>query len=350
MYRRRKVVREKKPEIPDTLEGFGYVLKENGEIRSKTTDEPYVFEYLPKDRTYNEQRYKAFINLIGEEVEKKLVEEPFNFQKKIIPVDADPAKDPHSYIYMTPNALTTTDKLILFISGNNTRIGQWSRRVMCDENIYTGSVMDTTRRVREKGYEVIIFNPNGNYWYKNRAWEYPEPHSVNITLVPGSEGPEEHCRYVFDHFIRHAKAQKLAALTLDWGGHALTQALDVNFDEYKDRFICTAMANSVHSRDMIKDTSLRTWLFDNCVNWTVSQKEKGGIITDPRFGCTCISSNQEIADFTLTECIDDIMNFIFVKMGDIEPETKDDEDEFENDVTEEQLEELKEHLEITSIQ
>lgn len=37
MYRRRKVVREKKPEIPDTLEGFGYVLKENGEIRSKTT-------------------------------------------------------------------------------------------------------------------------------------------------------------------------------------------------------------------------------------------------------------------------------------------------------------------------
>lgn len=37
-------------------------------------------------------------------------------------------------------------------------------------------------------------------------------------------------------------------------------------------------------------------------------------------------------------------------MGDIEPETKDDEDEFENDVTEEQLEELKEHLEITSIQ
>jgi hypothetical protein len=63
-----------------------------------------------------------------------------------------------------------------------------------------------------------------------------------------------------------------------------------------------------------------------------------------------INIDQEIADFTLTECIDDIMNFIFVKMGDIEPGIKEDEDEFENDVTEEQLEELKEHLEITSIQ
>lgn len=71
---------------------------------------------------------------------------------------------------------------------------------MCDENIYvrnlkketciidkliktkqTGSVMDTTRRVREKGYEVIIFNPNGNYWYKNRAWVRQSqyfPHAV----------------------------------------------------------------------------------------------------------------------------------------------------------------------------
>lgn len=68
------------------------------------------------------------------------------------------------------------------------RIGQWSRRVLCDENIYvsrmerkyrvdddidnnqTGSMMDTTRRFQEKGYEVIILNPNGNYWYNNRAW------------------------------------------------------------------------------------------------------------------------------------------------------------------------------------
>lgn len=24
--------------------------------------------------------------------------------------------------------------------------------------------------VREKGYEVIVLNPNGNYWYDNRAW------------------------------------------------------------------------------------------------------------------------------------------------------------------------------------
>lgn len=56
-----------------------------------------IIFFFKKNRLYINIR----LDLIGEEVEKKLVEEPFNFQKKIIPVDADPAKDPHSYIYMT---------------------------------------------------------------------------------------------------------------------------------------------------------------------------------------------------------------------------------------------------------
>lgn len=30
--------------------------------------------------------------------------------------------------------------------------------------------MEIADLVRDKGYEVIILNPNGNYWYNNRAW------------------------------------------------------------------------------------------------------------------------------------------------------------------------------------
>lgn len=35
MFRRR--VKKQAPTFPDTIEGFGYVVKENGEIRSKDT-------------------------------------------------------------------------------------------------------------------------------------------------------------------------------------------------------------------------------------------------------------------------------------------------------------------------
>jgi hypothetical protein len=36
MYRRRKPIVEEKPEIPSTIEEFGYSIKENGEIRSRS--------------------------------------------------------------------------------------------------------------------------------------------------------------------------------------------------------------------------------------------------------------------------------------------------------------------------
>lgn len=31
-------------------------------------------------------------------------------------------------------------------------------------------MMQITEMVKEKGYEVIILNSNGNYWYDGRAW------------------------------------------------------------------------------------------------------------------------------------------------------------------------------------
>jgi hypothetical protein len=34
MYRRRIVIKEEKPVIPDNIKDFGYILKENGEVRS----------------------------------------------------------------------------------------------------------------------------------------------------------------------------------------------------------------------------------------------------------------------------------------------------------------------------
>ncbi|KAI9357452.1 hypothetical protein BD770DRAFT_388768 [Pilaira anomala] len=351
MYRRRFVKKEEKPVIPTTIDGFGYVIKENGEIRHKQTDEPYKFDFLARDRPYNEERYKVFIDLVGDVVEEKLQAAPYNFQKVIVPIGADPSKDVHSYIYMTPNAMTTTDKVIVFIPGNHTRIGQWSRRVMCDESIVTGSMMHITDLVREKGYEVIILNSNGNYWYDNRAWDAPKAHCTEIIEVPGSETPENHCQYVFHHFIRNVKAEKVAVLAMGWGGHGFTLALNNEFDFIKEHVKAVAMTNSVHARDLIEGEGKRAFMFDNCVNWVVSTAKKGEVLQDLRYGCTSISSEQEIADFTLNAMLEDIMRFIYIKMGDIEPaqEESEDEDDGNRELTKEELADL-ENIDMLSVE
>ncbi|CDH54120.1 protein fam172b-like isoform 1 [Lichtheimia corymbifera JMRC:FSU:9682] len=347
MYRRR-FKKKQETTFPDTIEGFGYVVKENGEIRHKDKDEKYEFEHIPKDRPYNEARYNAFINLVGDLVEQELQSAPLNFQKIIIPVNANPSTEPHTYIYMTPNAMTTSDKLLCLIPGNNTRIGQWSKRVMCDDNINSGSMVDVSLQALKKGYEVMILNPNGIYWYDNRAREAPPLTHMNFSMVPENEGPEAHCLYVFQHFISKCKAERIAIFTLGWGGHTLTELLNHDGDFFKKRVRAVAMADSTHSSDLLKGDDKRAWMRNHVVNWAVSSEPRGQPITDNRFGCDCLSSELEISDYTLPTCLDAMWKFIDVQMGDAEPEEVDDEIT-RPELLDEQEAELEEHLNVVSI-
>lgn len=63
---------------------------------------------------------------------------------------------------------------------------------------------------------------------------------------------------------------------------------------------------------------------------------------DIRLGCTNISSGEEIADYTLPTMLQHIMNFIFVRMGDIEVNSDQEEsdDDEPKELTEEDLREL----------
>ncbi|KAG0187941.1 hypothetical protein DFQ28_005656 [Apophysomyces sp. BC1034] len=306
MYRR-KPKKVEQPVFPDTVEEFGYIVKQNGEIRSKENDTPYEFEVIPKDRPYNEARYQKFIDLVGDLVEERL-QKDLHFQKVIVPVTADPSKnEPHSYIYMTPGALTTTDKLMILFPGHNNRVGQWSKRVMCDENIESGSMIGVSRTLQAQGYEVIILNSNGNFWVDNKPSD-----------------------------------------TLPLSSYTQYDIVPVDF--VKARVRAVAMANSAHTIDLIEGANKRTWIIDNVVNWSVGEQAKGEIVNDRRFGCTCLSA--KLADFTLPTCLNEMLHFIGVKMGDVdETENEDEEAAGDQDIklTAEEEAELAEHLDVVSI-
>ncbi|KAI7859225.1 Arb2 domain-containing protein [Circinella umbellata] len=346
---RRRLKKKEAPQFPKTIEGFGYNVNDKGEIRGIENGESYNFEYILKDRTYNELRYKAFIDLIGDMVEEQLQAEPYNFQKSIIPIQADPSSgEPYSHIFMTPNALTTTDRLLLLIPGNNTRIGQWTRRAMCDDNMKSGSMMKVATMAKERGYEIIIFNPNGIYWYDGKAQEMPPLTNMNFVMVPENEGPEVHCRYVFDKFISKVKATKIVAMTLGWGGFCLTELLNQHFDFFKERVKGVAMADSTHSSDLVDGDDKRVWIRSHVLNWAASNENRGEPLKDTRLGCDSLSSGDELAEFTITHCMDDMMRFIDTKMGDYIPEEVDDEIIKEEDLIAEE-EELNEHVKVINI-
>ncbi|KAI8343963.1 hypothetical protein BC941DRAFT_464202 [Chlamydoabsidia padenii] len=326
---KRKQKKQTEP-IPTTIDGFGYVIKENGAVRSKTTDSQYVFEYQPKDFAYNEARYNVFIGLLGDVIEEKLQQAPYGFQKVTVPLEADPAKDePHTYFYMTPNALTTKDKLVVFIPGTQTRVGQWCKRVLCDESIYAGSMLDMAKDMIDRGYEVIILNPNGIMWYDNASHEMPPLKFEPWTVIPGNESPEEHCQYVFRHFVRQSQAEKIGVVALGYGGHCFAELLNDHFDIIKPKVVGVAIANTSHLSDNIHGSDKRAWMYDHVVNWTVSDQPKGENVPNNLIGCSSVSAgpDADLPDYILWKSADDMVKFIGIKMGEITLDEEDDLDE-----------------------
>lgn len=51
----------------------------------------------------------------------------------------------------------------------------------------SGSMMQISEMVLEKGYEVIILNSNANFWYNGRANLTAQTHTGVAVTVPGKE-------------------------------------------------------------------------------------------------------------------------------------------------------------------
>ncbi|KAL6033141.1 hypothetical protein STEG23_012728, partial [Scotinomys teguina] len=93
----------------------------------------------------------------------ELLEKDCNLQKISIPVDATES-EPKSFIFMSEDALTNPQKLMVLIHGSGVvRAGQWARRLIINEDLDSGTQIPFIKRAVDEGYGVIVLNPNENY-------------------------------------------------------------------------------------------------------------------------------------------------------------------------------------------
>ncbi|XP_074876104.1 cotranscriptional regulator ARB2A isoform X6 [Buteo buteo] len=149
-------------EFPDTLEGFEYIFNEKGQLRHIKTGEPFVFNYREDLHRWNQKRYEALGEIITKYV-YELLQTECHLKKVTLPVDATES-EPKSFIFMSEDALTNPDKLLVLIHGNGVvRAGQWARRLIINEDLDSGTQIPYIKRAIEEGYGVIVLNPNENY-------------------------------------------------------------------------------------------------------------------------------------------------------------------------------------------
>ncbi|XP_063309762.1 cotranscriptional regulator ARB2A [Pelobates fuscus] len=334
-------------EFPDTLEGFEYAFNELGQLRHIKTGEPFVFNFREDLHRWNQKRYEALGEIITKHV-YDLLEMECNLQKVYLPIDASET-EPKSFIFMSKDALTNPDKMLVLIHGSGVvRAGQWARRLIINEDLDSGTQIPFIKRAMKENYAVIVLNPNENYievekskplaqqpspdssdepaekrerreripkeTKKRKDYEkYRNPQKEKETLqlyIRENGSPEEHALYVWDNFISKAQAENVFFVAHSYGGLAFVELIIQREADVKNKVTAVALTDSVHNVwHQEANKTIREWMRENCCNWVSSSEPLDTSVESMLPDCPRVSAGTERHELTSWKSFNSIFKF-----------------------------------------
>ncbi|KAJ3094982.1 hypothetical protein HDU97_007406 [Phlyctochytrium planicorne] len=212
----------------------------------------------------------------------------------ILPLDAGP-DDVHSEIYMSPDALTSEKPLLLLIPGISIKVGQWARKIIINESLSKGSMLEYIQEATENGFNVLIFNSN-----KNRMGNRP---------IRGSEDPVRHVEYVWKNIVRNSSTKDILIVAHSYGGVCVGQLLDKNVHEMKDRVKAIALTDSVHS-NLFQNADAAKLMKKIGTNWVRSRDALDKPCSRVGNGCPFVSAGTTSHEHTTVVAKDSVFKFL----------------------------------------
>uniref|UniRef100_A0A8B9HTP2 Arb2 domain-containing protein n=1 Tax=Astyanax mexicanus TaxID=7994 RepID=A0A8B9HTP2_ASTMX len=254
--------------FPQTLEEFEYAFNEHGQLRHTRTGEPFVFNYKEDLHRWNQKRYEALGEIITQYVYERL-EKDCKLRKEMLPVDAE-EDEPKSFFYLSEDALTNPDKLLVLIQGGGVvRAGQWARRLIINEDLDSGTQIPFINRAMKEGYGVMVLNPNENFLEVEKAPE-AEQSGADSSDEPAEKRErreEREGKKKKEFYEKYRNPQK----------ERETERIPIRMiqreDEVKSRLTAVAMTDSVHNVwHQEASRTIQDWLKEKCCNWVSSSE------------------------------------------------------------------------------
>ncbi|XP_019339008.1 cotranscriptional regulator FAM172A isoform X6 [Alligator mississippiensis] len=277
-----------------------------------------------------------------------LLEKECHLKKVTLPIDASES-EPKSFIFMSEDAMTNPDKLIVLIHGSGVvRAGQWARRLIINEDLDSGTQIPYIKRAVEEGYGVIVLNPNENYIEveKTKAqvqqssdssdepaekrerkdkiqketkkrrdfyekYRNPQKEKETVQLYIRDNGsPEEHAIYVWDHFIAQSAAENTFFVAHSYGGLAFVELMIQREAEVKNKVTAVALTDSVHNVwHQEAGKTVREWMRENCCNWVSSSEPLDTSVESMLPDCPRVSAGTERHELTSWKSFPSIFKF-----------------------------------------
>ncbi|XP_068941542.1 cotranscriptional regulator ARB2A [Petaurus breviceps papuanus] len=318
-----------------------------GQLRHIRTGEPFVFNAREDLHRWNQKRYEALGEIITKYV-YELLEKDCNLKKISLPVDATES-EPKNFIFMSEDAMTNPDKLMVLIHGSGVvRAGQWARRLIINEDLDSGTQIPYIKRAMDEGYGIIILNPNENYIEVEKAksqvqlssdgsdepaekrerkdktckeakkrrdfyekYRNPQKEKEMVPLYIRDNGsPEEHLIYVWDHFITHSAAENTFFVAHSYGGLAFVELMIQREADVKNKVTAVALTDSVHNVwHQEAGKTIREWMRENCCNWVSSSEPLDTSVESMLPDCPRVSAGTERHELTSWKSLPSIFKF-----------------------------------------
>ncbi|EFC37510.1 hypothetical protein NAEGRDRAFT_81892 [Naegleria gruberi] len=282
----------------------------------------------------SQRHYDAVGDFVCKYVQEELLVKRCKLDEYWLPLDmnAQTQKDQMVNIFMSKDALTNPNKLMLLIQGSGAvRPGQWARALCMNDTLKTGTQYNYIVQAMKEGYGVIVFNPNQNHYvpkelddptkynktgYMNRNKPEPLPKNVKKS-IPHNQSPPEHTVYVWDHFVKKAAAKDVVIVAHSAGGWCTMELLKERTQECLNRVRAIAFTDSVHSVNSSDPKPVRDFVVANAVNWVTSEKQCDVLVSPKRQGssCECRSAGHNKHEYTSEFCREAAFSYINAKLA-----------------------------------
>ena len=223
-----------------------------------------------------------------------LLKTQYNMQEIWIPA----GHTPQSNIFLSADWYENSNKALLLIQGaGEVRAGIWSRSVCMKISLYHGSMLPFLDYAQQKGFSVIIFNPN---YVRDPLTGGP---------IPQLNSPIKHSSHVWEEFVRASPARELFIVGHSCGGVVSYELIHLYQEEFRARVRAIALTDSVHFRTQESNQLFRSL----AVNWKASNKPLDTLIAkaeDANNDCTNVSAGHPEHAYTTPYALNSILAFI----------------------------------------
>ncbi|CAF0922543.1 unnamed protein product [Adineta ricciae] len=277
-----------------SLTDYRYCFDAQGKLVSLDDGKPFRFNVCRNDHD-NQTRYHAIGRAIDEYIYEQL-EGLYHLKRIQIPIDARPG-EPTGFFFASED-FQDADKLMIIIHGTGVvRAGQWSRKLIINENIHVGSQFEYILHAKQLGFAVIVTNTNLNTDESTR-------------FIRGSETAEQHGCYVWENFVRQSVARHICIVAHSYGGAVMLEMASRYTPDFDKRVFAVVLTDSP-MKCYIKNAhpNVLKVLKKRTINWVASTAKVNTKLGDRDYGLIR-SAGHTLHEWTShTACVD-IFRFI----------------------------------------